>query len=91
MRDSEPDRLNKFKRGAMLPFREREAAKDAEPKAAEDGGSPAVTLAVLIGFLVALVVGGVWLMNTLRDISRIQDCAMQGRRNCAPIEVPRER
>ena len=50
-----------------------------------------VTLAVLVAFLVVLVGGGVWLMNTLRDVSRLQDCAMQGRRNCAPIEVPRER
>jgi hypothetical protein len=51
-----------------------------------------VTLAALIAFLLALVGGGVWLMSTLRDVSRLQDCAMQGRRNCAPIEVPaRER
>jgi hypothetical protein len=39
-------------------------------------------------FLVVLVVAGVWLMNTLREIGQMQDCAMQGRRNCAPIEAP---
>jgi hypothetical protein len=27
-------------------------------------------------------------MDTLRDLGKMQDCAMQGRRNCAPIEVP---
>lgn len=59
---------------------------------ASESRESAVTLAVLIAFLVVLVGGGVWLMSTLRDISRMQDCAMQGRRNCAPIEVPaRER
>ncbi len=39
-------------------------------------------------FLAALVLAGVWLMDTLRDIGKMQDCAMQGRRNCAPIEAP---
>jgi hypothetical protein len=37
-------------------------------------------------FLVVLVLSGVWLMNTLRDMGQMQDCAMQGRRNCAPID-----
>jgi hypothetical protein len=39
-------------------------------------------------FLVLLVLSGVWLMNTLRDMGKMQDCAMQGRRNCAQIETP---
>ena len=59
-----------------------------------DGEEPLSTGALIgIGiFLVLLVLSGVWLMNTLRDIGKMQDCAMQGRRNCAPIEAqPRER
>lgn len=59
-----------------------------------DGEEPLSTGALIgIGiFLVVLVLSGVWLMNTLRDMGKMQDCAMQGRRNCAPIEVPlRER
>ncbi len=45
---------------------------------------------VLIGLVVvvALVLGGLYLFNTLRDSSRLQDCEMQGRTNCAPIDVP---
>jgi hypothetical protein len=27
-------------------------------------------------------------MNALRDAGRLEDCAMQGRRNCMPISVP---
>ncbi len=64
-----------------------------EPQGA-DGEEPLSTGALIgIGvFLIVLVLSGVWLMNTLRDIGKMQDCAMQGRRNCAPIEVPpRER
>ncbi len=55
-----------------------------------DGEEPLSTGALIgIGvFLVVLVISGVWLMNTLRDIGKMQDCAMQGRRNCAPIESP---
>jgi len=42
-----------------------------------------------IGLLIVfLVVAGVWLFDTLRDIGKMQDCAMQGRRNCAPISLP---
>lgn len=43
------------------------------------------------GALIALIViavllaGGFWLSRTLRDTGRIQDCAMAGRTNCAPV------
>jgi hypothetical protein len=44
----------------------------------------------VIGLIVvsALVVGGLLLVHALRDMSRIQDCAMSGRTNCAPIDAP---
>jgi hypothetical protein len=39
--------------------------------------------------IVALLVGlGVWIADTIADLQREQDCLMQGRSNCAPIEVP---
>jgi hypothetical protein len=64
-----------------------------EPQAAN--GEAPLSTGALIGlgiFLAALVISGVWLMNTLRDMGQMQDCAMQGRRNCAPVEAPpRER
>lgn len=53
------------------------------------GDEEPLSTRALIGigvFLVVLVLSGVWLMNTLRDMGQIQDCAMQGRRNCAPID-----
>lgn len=38
--------------------------------------------------VVALLVGaGVWLADTIADMQKIQDCMLQGRQNCAPIEV----
>jgi len=63
---------------------------DKAPSPGTGGEEPLSTNALIgIGlFLAALVLAGVWLMNTLRDIGKMQDCAMQGRRNCAPIEAP---
>ena len=88
MSDPQSDPLKKYQRG-VVPL--RRAAPASAPEREKERGHGA-TLAVLVCFLVVLIGGGVWLMSTLRDMSRLQDCAMQGRRNCAPIEVPaRER
>jgi uncharacterized membrane protein len=35
--------------------------------------------------IVLLVIVGLFLIHVLRDMSKVQDCAMQGRTNCAPI------
>jgi hypothetical protein len=36
--------------------------------------------------VVAIVAAGIWLSQTLRGTSRIQDCVMAGRTNCAPVQ-----
>ncbi|MGD0026474.1 MAG: hypothetical protein ABSC37_17940 [Xanthobacteraceae bacterium] len=39
--------------------------------------------------VVAMLVGvGVWIADTIAEMDRDQDCVMQGRQNCAPIEIP---
>jgi len=39
--------------------------------------------------VVALLVSvGAWLADTIADMQRDQDCVMQGRVNCAPIDLP---
>jgi hypothetical protein len=44
---------------------------------------------VIAVVIVSLLVGaGVWLADTIADMQKIQDCTLQGRQNCAPIEVP---
>jgi hypothetical protein len=44
----------------------------------------------VIGLLVIvlLVLGGLLLVHVLQHMSQIQDCAMSGRTNCAPIDSP---
>ena len=40
-----------------------------------------VVITILIGV-------GVWLADTIADMERDQDCVLQGRQNCAPVEIP---
>jgi hypothetical protein len=58
------------------------------PEPPEEEGSRNVENAVMLGFFVLLVVAGIWLLGTMADVRKTQDCAAQGRRNCATIEVP---
>ena len=63
----------------------------AEPEPPEDEGNRNVENAVMLGFFVVLVAAGIWLLGTMADVRKAQDCAAQGRRNCATIEVPDRR
>ena len=58
---------------------------DQEPP---DEGNRNIENAVLLGFFVVLVAAGIWLLGTMADVRKVQDCAAQGRRNCGTIEVP---
>jgi hypothetical protein len=58
------------------------------PEEPEDQGNRNVENAVMLVFFVVLVAAGIWLLGTMADIRKVQDCAAQGRRNCANIEVP---
>jgi hypothetical protein len=44
----------------------------------------------VIGLLaaIALVIVGLILFKILGDAGRLQDCAMSGRTNCAPLDAP---
>jgi hypothetical protein len=44
--------------------------------------------AVMLGFFVVLVTAGIWLLSTMADVRKVQDCAAQGRRNCAAMDIP---
>ncbi len=57
-----------------------------DPQRNEPPPDPRRTTLIALVFVLALVVGGLFLTHELRKMSQIQDCAMQGRSNCAPIE-----
>jgi hypothetical protein len=42
--------------------------------------------------IVSLLVGaGVWIADTIAEMQKDQDCVLQGRQNCAPIEIPKKK
>ena len=45
--------------------------------------------AALIGLAIclALVLGGLYLVYALKKSAELQDCVMQGRSNCAPVDT----
>jgi hypothetical protein len=54
----------------------------------EDERNRTIENAVMLAFFAVLVVAGIWLLGTMADVRKVQDCAAQGRRNCGAIEVP---
>jgi hypothetical protein len=63
-------------------------AGEQKPEPPEEEGNRAIENAVMLGFFALLVAAGIWLLGTMADVRKVQDCAAQGRRNCAPIDVP---
>lgn len=51
----------------------------------DDGPSPFGWFPIVV--LIVLVVGGLFVMFKLRDVSNLQDCVQSGRKNCAPIDT----
>ena len=64
-----------------------DGGRDA-PEPPEDQGNRNVENAVMLGCFAVLVALGIWLLSTMADVRKMQDCAAQGRRNCVSIDVP---
>ena len=43
--------------------------------------------AIAVAVVTLLIGVGVWLADTIAEMERNQDCVLQGRQNCAPIEI----
>ena len=43
---------------------------------------------IALAILISLVGLGVWIADTISDLQKEQDCLVQGRSNCAPIQIP---
>jgi hypothetical protein len=54
----------------------------------EEEDNRGIENAVMLAFFVVLVAAGIWLLATMADVRKVQDCAAQGRRNCGAIDVP---
>jgi hypothetical protein len=60
----------------------------AGPEPPDHDGNRTAENAVMLGFFVVLVAAGIWLLGSMADLRKTQDCAAQGRRNCGTIENP---
>ena len=54
----------------------------------EEGEARRTSASMGLIVILLLAIAGVWLVRELRIKGQIEDCLMQGRRNCMPIEVP---
>ena len=57
----------------------------------EEGEARRTNASMGLIVILLLAIAGVLLVRELRHESQIEDCLMQGRRNCMPIEVPAHR
>lgn len=54
----------------------------------EEGEARRTSASMGVIVILLLAIAGVWLVRELRAQSQLEDCVMQGRRNCIPIEAP---
>jgi hypothetical protein len=54
----------------------------------EEGEARRTNASMGLIIILLLAIAGVLLVRELRLKSQIEDCLMQGRRNCMPIELP---
>jgi hypothetical protein len=98
---SSPDsehRILSFRRrsgGARRPFVRPPPADDLAKYARggenDDYRHRMIVNAAALLFVAALIGTGLWLAQSMAELRRNQDCVMSGRRNCAPIEVNKDR
>jgi hypothetical protein len=60
--------------------------EDLESHRREDTHSQRAAL-ICLAICLALVLGGLFLVYALKKSASLQDCVMQGRTNCAPVDA----
>ena len=90
-------RIVSFRRGpggAHRPFVPPPAddlAKYARGAESDDYRHRMIVNAAAFLFVATLISAGLWLAQSMAELRRNQDCLISGRRNCAPIEVNKDR
>jgi len=54
----------------------------------ETAGERLLINILIVGFILFVLGGGLWLGSALLESRRMDECLSSGRRNCAPITVP---
>jgi hypothetical protein len=66
----------------------RPAPKRAHPTDPDDYPVSDRTLLLIAACIGLLILGSIWLLETMHKNSILEDCLMAGRRNCTPIVAP---
>ncbi len=83
--ENDPANVERLRpRARVIPPPPPDGGGDEDDGNEDDGGGPSPV--VILGVVLLLVVGGWFLAHKLSELSRIQDCVISGRHNCAPIE-----
>jgi hypothetical protein len=53
----------------------------------EDYRHRMVVNALALAFCTLLAVAGIWLVNEIAEMKRVQDCLLSGRTGCVPLEI----
>ena len=62
------------------------AAFERSPEPDDYRHRMAVNVAAFV-FILTLIGGGLWLVDTMATMRKNQDCVLSGRRGCTPVEV----
>jgi hypothetical protein len=57
----------------------------------EDYRHRMVVNVLALAFCILLAVSGVWLVNEIAEMKRVQDCVLSGRAGCIPLAIPLRR
>jgi hypothetical protein len=64
------------------------ARYEAAPDDAADYRQRMLMNVIAAAIVASLIGAGIWIAGAIAEMDKDQDCAMQGRANCAPIEAP---
>jgi hypothetical protein len=90
-------RILNFRRGSAgtsrtsTPAPVQDLAKYERGEGGDDYRHRMMMNTVAFVFVAALIGAGLWLAETMAELSKNQDCVLSGRRNCAPVEVNKDR
>ena len=76
----------KFDTTAVADLQKYQRAREEE-----DYRHRMVVNGLALAFCIVLAVAGVWLVNEIAEMKRIQDCVLSGRAGCIPLDQPPHR